>query len=169
MTPLPCTVRPATPADLPAMLAIYNHAVLHTTASYDYEPATLETRGAWFADRTARGFPVLVAEAGNEVVGWASFGLFRPWAGYRYSVEHSIYVAEAQRGRGIGRQLLAPLIDSARRLGMHAMLAGIDADNEASLRLHRALGFAQVAHFREVGHKFGRWLDLVFMELLLAQ
>jgi L-amino acid N-acyltransferase len=164
---MPTTIRLATPTDLPAILAIYNDAVLHTTASYDYEPATLEARIAWFEARNAQGLPILVATNDDLVVGWSSFGPFRPWAGYRYSVEHSIYVAAERRGQGIGRLLLAPLIDKARGLGMHTMLAGIDADNQASLRLHAAFGFVQVAHFRQVGHKFGRWLDLIFLQLLL--
>jgi L-amino acid N-acyltransferase len=111
---------------------------------------------------------VLVAETAGDIVGWSSFGPFRPWAGYRYSVEHSIYVAAHWRGQGIGRLLLGPLIDEARALGLHTMIAGIDADNEASLRLHTAFGFEKVAHFRQVGHKFGRWLDLVCMQLLLT-
>jgi L-amino acid N-acyltransferase YncA len=101
------------------------------------------------------------------VAGVGSYGPFRPWPGYRFTVEHSVYVARPYRGCGIGRSMVAALIEAARAQGMHAMIAGIDADNSASLRLHAALGFAQVAHFRQVGFKFGRWLDLICVELLL--
>jgi L-amino acid N-acyltransferase len=108
-----------------------------------------------------------VAEAGSEILGLSSIGPFRAWAAYQYSVENSVYVAARARGQGIGRLLIPPLITRARELGMHAMLAGIDAGNEASLRLHAYFGFREVAHFREVGWKFGRWLDLKFLELIL--
>ncbi len=120
-------VRPATSGDLPGILKIYNEAVLNTTASYDYEPRTLEHRAAWFED----------------------------------------HVKGDQRGRGIGRLLMQPLLEAARQRGLHAILAGIDAENEASIRLHTAFGFVKVAHFKQVGFKFGRWLDVIYMELLL--
>jgi phosphinothricin acetyltransferase len=161
------TVRPATPADLPAILAIYNDAVVNTTASYDLEPSTLEQRAAWFEARAAQGFPVLVAEAEGAAAGFGSYGKFRDKPGYRHTVEHSLYVAPGLRGRGIGRALLAELIALARAEGRHAMVGGVDAENQGSLRFHRAMGFVEVARFREVGHKFGRWLDIIFVELLL--
>jgi L-amino acid N-acyltransferase YncA len=161
------TIRAATHTDVPGILAIYNDAVLHTTASYDDDPSTLEARLDWFDAKMRHGFPVFVAGDDTGVVGWSSFGSFRPWPGYRRTVEHSVYVAAARRGQGIGAALLPPLIARARAMGMHAMIAGIDADNRPSLRLHARFGFARVAHFKEVGFKFDRWLDLVFMELLL--
>ncbi len=161
------TIRAATRTDVPSILDIYNDAVLHTTASYDDDPSTLEARLDWFDAKARHGFPVFVAEDDTGVVGWSSFGPFRPWPGYRHTVEHSVYVAAPRRGQGIGAALLPPLIARAREMGMHAMIAGIDADNRPSLRLHARFGFARVAHFKEVGFKFDRWLDLVFMELLL--
>lgn len=162
-------VRPAVRADVPAILAIYNHAVLHTTASYDLEPQALETRLAWFDARRQEGWLVLVAEQGGSVVGWSTYGRFRDKPGYRHSVEHSVYVAPDVHGRGLGTALMRPLIEQARQDGHHVMIAGVDADNAGSLRFHERLGFVPVAHFRQVGHKFGRWLDLVFLQLTLEQ
>ena len=161
-------VRPAIHEDLPGILAIYNEAVLNTTASYDYEPGTLEHRRAWFEDHVRDNFPVFVAvnEAGR-VVGWSALNRYRDRKGYQFTTENSVYVAADARGRGIGKLLMRPLIDAARERGLHAILAGIDAQNEASIRLHASFGFVKVAHFRQVGFKFGRWLDVVYMELLL--
>jgi L-amino acid N-acyltransferase len=160
-------VREAIESDLPQILEIYNEVILNTTAVYDYEPHSLEMRRQWFAAKKEQGFPVYVAEVGSEILGLSSIGPFRAWAAYQYSVENSVYVAARARGQGIGRLLIPPLITRARELGIHAMLAGIDAGNEASLRLHAYFGFREVAHFREVGWKFGRWLDLKFLELIL--
>jgi phosphinothricin acetyltransferase len=161
-------VREATQEDLPAILEIYNDAVLHTTATYDYEPRTMEHRIAWYEDHAKHNYPVFVAQNGaGRIVGWSSLNQYHARPGYRFTTENSIYVAADQRGRGIGKRLMPPLIDGARQRGLHAILAGIDAENEASLRLHTAFGFVKVAHFRQVGFKFGRWLDVVYMELLL--
>ncbi len=160
-------IRAATHSDVPSILAIYNEAVLHTTASYDYEPATLEARVAWYEDHVKEGLPVFVADVGGTVTGWSTFSSFRPKIGYRYSVEHSIYVAPDHQGQGIGRALMYPLITGARERGMHAMVAGIDGENAGSIRFHASFGFVQVGHLKEVGYKFDRWLDLVFMELLM--
>lgn len=161
------TVRPAALGDVPAILAIYNDAVLNLTASYDYEPSTLARQTGWFAEKRSAGYPVLVAEAGGEVVGWAALGPFRGRVGYRFAAEDSVYVAADRRGQGVGRALLAELIAEARALGLHALVAGIDSEGEASVRLHEALGFEHVGRFRQVGWKFDRWLDVIFMELLL--
>jgi L-amino acid N-acyltransferase len=160
------SIRPAAHADLPAILAIYNDAVLNTTASYDLEPSTLEQRVAWFDDRLRHGFPVLVADAGGEVVAFGSYGKFREKPGYRYTIEHSLYVAPEWRGRGVGRSMLQALIELAQAAGKHSMIGGIDATNSASIALHTSLGFVEVARFREVGHKFGRWLDIIFVQRL---
>ena len=162
------TVRPATPADLPGILDIYNEAVLNTTASYDYEPRTLEHRTQWFEERQRDNYPVLVAvdEAG-EVVGWSALNPFHARIGYRFTSENSVYVAASWRGKGIGRALLGPLLAAGRARGLHAILAVIDADNEASIRLHAAFGFEKVGHFKQTGFKFGRWLDVVYMEKLV--
>jgi L-amino acid N-acyltransferase YncA len=161
------TIRSATEADLPDLLEIYNDAILHTTASYDYEPHTLAMRRTWYDTKMAQGVPIFVAERQGRVIGFSSFGPFRAWAAYQYTVELSIYVAASDRGRGVGKQLMKPLIEAARAMNMHVMVAGIDATNEASLRLHRSFGFQEVAHFSQVGHKFGRWLDLKFLQLIL--
>ena len=161
------TIRRATEADLPAILAIYNDAILNTTAVYDYTPHTLAMRASWLAAKRADGYPVFVADDGGLAVGFSSLGPFRAWAAYKYSVENSIYIAPDRRGQGIGKLLLPPLIDAAAQIGMHAIIAGVDAQNTASYRLHRSFGFEEVAHFRQVGYKFGRWLDLKFLELIL--
>jgi phosphinothricin acetyltransferase len=159
------SVRPATAPDLPQILAIYNDVIATSTAIYTSEPSTLADRQAWFDSRLAAGFPVLVGVMGREVVGMSSFSDFRgAWPGYRYSVEHSIHVRSDHRGRGIGSALVRALFPIAAALGKHVIIGGIDAANDASLRMHERLGFERVAHFREVGRKFDRWLDLVFMQ-----
>ncbi|GGL73581.1 phosphinothricin acetyltransferase [Deinococcus aerolatus] len=170
---MPPRVRPATRADVPAMLEIYNHAVLHTTASYDLEPVVLETRLAWFDHKQVAGWPVLVLEepgevTGDRVIGWATYGPFREKPGYAGTVEHSIYVREDRRGSGLGHLLMLALIADARARGFHVMVGGVDASNAGSLAFHARLGFVQVAEFRQVGRKFGRWLDLAFVQLLLG-
>jgi phosphinothricin acetyltransferase len=161
-------VRPATHDDLPGILAIYNEAVLNTTATYDYEPRTLEHRTAWFDDHVKHNYPVFVAvDQEGRVAGWSALNRYHDRKGYQFTSENSVYVAADQRGRGIGKLLMNPLIDAARQRGLHAILAGIDADNQASLRLHASFGFVKVAHLKQVGFKFGRWLDVVYMELML--
>ena len=161
------TIRQANETDLPQILEIYNEIILNTTAVYDYEPHTLEMRKQWFETKRQQGFPVFVAEEENIIVGFSSFGPFRAWAAYKYSVENSIYVKADKRGKGMGKLLLSPLIDAAKELNMHTIIASIDATNRASLQLHKNFGFIEVAHFKEVGYKFGRWLDLKFLQLIL--
>jgi len=153
--------------DLQAMLAIYNDAIINTTAVYDYQPRSSDAQRQWFETKQAQGLPVFVAHAGVTIIGFGSFGPFRPWPAYQYTVENSLYVDSSYRRRGAGTVLLGSLLEAAQRAGYHAMVAGIDATNEASLALHRKAGFQPVAHFREVGWKFERWLDLVFMERML--
>lgn len=157
-------VREAEPGDLEPILAIYNEAVLHTTATYDYEPRTMDAQRQWLETKRAQKLPVLVGVERGAVAGFASYGPFRAWAAYLYTVENSIYVAPEHRGRGVGTAILGPLVELARARGFHAMVAGIDATNAPSLKLHAKFGFEPVAHFREVGWKFERWLDLVFLE-----
>ena len=160
-------VRTATANDLPAMLVIYNDIIINTTAVYDYEPHTIEMRRQWFTTKQEQGFPVFVAEENGVIAGFSSFGTFRTWAGFKHTVENSIYVSAEHRGKGIGKLLLPPLIDAAKELKLHAIVAGIDATNDISITLHKKFGFIEVAHFKEVGYKFDRWLDLVFMELIV--
>ena len=161
------SIREAIKADLPQLLTIYNEIILNTTAVYDYEPHTIEMRRQWFDAKKVQGFPVFVAEESERILGFSSIGPFRAWAAYKYSVENSVYVAANARGQGIGKLLLAPLIDAAGKLSLHTIIAGIDATNDASLRLHKGFGFEEVAHFKEVGWKFGRWLDLKFLQLIV--
>lgn len=160
-------IRPATPADLDRILALYNHAVLHTTAVYDDTPRTPAGQAEWFAAKQASGWPVIVAEVDGRVAGFASYGPFRPQPGFKATVENSLYVDPDCFGRGIGSSLLAALIELARADGRHAMVAGIDADNAVSIRLHAKFGFREVGRLPETGRKFGRWLDLVFLQKLL--
>ena len=160
-------IRPAQFKDLTAILEIYNHAVLHTTASYDYEPRTMEHRIAWYEQHQKQELPIYVAENENGVVGWSSLSRYHDRIGYRFTVEDSVYVAEASRGQGVGKKLLAPLIQAARERQLQAIIGAIDADNQVSIRLHAGFGFEKVGHFRKVGFKFDRWLDVVYMELLL--
>ena len=165
----PILVRPAGHADLPGILEIYNDAVLNTTATYDEEPRTMEHRVAWFDEHVKNDYAVLVAENEQKrIVGWSALNPYHARAGYRFTSENSVYVAADHRGQGVGKLLLAPLIEAARQRGLHAILAGIDAQNEASLRLHASFGFTQVARLKEVGYKFGRWLDVIYLELLLV-
>ena len=160
-------IRPAVEADLPAILAIYNDAVLNTTAIWNWDTVDLPNRQAWFAARRAQNYPVLVADEGQGAIAYASFGDWRPFDGYRHTVEHSVYVGPAAQRRGLGSALLEGLIGEARQLGKHVMLGGIDASNEPSLALHRRHGFVETARMPQVGQKFGRWLDLVFMQKVL--
>jgi L-amino acid N-acyltransferase len=161
-------IRPAGEADLPEILAIYNDIIASTTAVYSLEPVALANRVTWFSERTGAGYPVLVAEVEKRVAGFASFAEFRGlWPGYRYSVEHTVHVCSDMRGVGIGTGLVSALIPLAARLGKHVMLGAIDATNEASIRMHARLGFEPSAHLREVGRKFGRWLDLILMQRLI--
>ena len=157
-------VRDATEDDLPAILEIYNSVIATSTAVYRDTPATLDDRLAWWRAKREPGFPTLVADESGTVTGFASFGDFRAWPGYRFTVEHTVHVHRDHRGRGVGSALMLPLIARAQALGKHVMIAGVDADNAGSLIFHERLGFERVAHFREVGFKFGRWLDLVFLQ-----
>jgi L-amino acid N-acyltransferase len=153
--------------DLPQILAIYNEVIRNSTAVFS-EVEFTEARGtAWLDAKREQGFPLIVARDASGVVGFGTFGEFRSWPGYRHSIEHSVHVRLDCRGKGLGRALVAALMRRATDMGKHAMIAGIDADNSVSIRLHRSLGFATVGHFHEVAFKFGRWLDLVFMECIL--
>jgi phosphinothricin acetyltransferase len=156
-------IRKALSADIPAILSIYNDMILHTTAVYDVDPHTIEQRMRWYEERTAGGFPIIVAEENEHVIGFASYGSFRPWQGFRFTVEHAVYVSTQAQGKGVGRRLLEALVEHAQQQGVHVMVAGIDAANHSSIQLHEKLGFVTAGILREVGHKFDRWLDLQFM------
>ena len=160
-------IRTATENDLQATLDIYNEIIANSTAIFQYEPQTLEMRKVWFAEKKAKNYPVFVAEENNVIVGFSTFGQFRNWQAYQYSVENSVYVKADCRGKGIAKLLLQPLIDAAKQMQLHTIIAGIVADNEASIALHKQFGFVEVAYFKEVGWKFDKWLDLVFMQLTL--
>jgi phosphinothricin acetyltransferase len=160
-------IRPATEADLPAILAIYNDAVTKTTAIWNEAPSDLGSRQVWFAERRQAGFPVLVADDEGKVLGYGSFGEFRPFDGYRLTVEHSVYVLDEAQGRGIGKMLLKALIAEARTLGKRVMVGAIDASNYASLALHDTMGFEERGRMPGVGEKFGKRLDLVLVQLTL--
>jgi L-amino acid N-acyltransferase YncA len=160
-------IRDADDSDLPAITEIHNHAVVHTTAIWNEDAVDVADRAAWLADRTARGYPVIVAVDDSGLVGYASYAQWRPHSGYKHTVEHSVYVRGDQRGRGIGKTLMAELIERARAAGVHVMIGGIESGNVASIVLHERLGFAEVGRMPQVGAKFGRWLDLSMLQLVL--
>lgn len=165
-TPAP-VIRLACAEDLEAINAIYNHYVLHSTCTYQEQPEPIEGRRDWFA-RHGAAHPVTVAEVDGRIVGWGSLSAYHARSAYRYTVENSVYVDHAFHRRGIGSALLRDLIARARALGHHTVIAGIDASQTASIGLHARFGFEQVGQLREVGLKFGRWLDVVYMELRLS-
>ena len=162
-------IRHARSDDLPAILAIYNDAVLNTTAIWNERPVDLANRQQWLDGRNAQGYPVLVAtDADDQVLGYASFGDWRPFEGFCNTVEHSVYIRGDQRGKGLGPLLMQALIEQARGVGKHVMVAAIESGNGASIRLHERLGFTVTGQMPQVGCKFGRWLDLTFMQLMLT-
>ncbi len=161
------SLRPASSRDLPAVLGIYNEAVRTSTATFDTRAETLQKRRAWFRVHGKR-HPVLVAESAGRVVGWASLSPWSPRGGYADTVEDSFYVAEGFRGRAIGRALLEALMAEAGRAGHHAVIARMCTESSASIHLHRRLGFRPTGTLREVGRKFGRFLDVLTMQRLLA-
>lgn len=150
-----------------AILDILNDAIAHTTAIYDYHPRTPASMQAWFAAKEKDSYPVIGIEEAGRLLGFASYGSFRAWPAYRYTVESSVYVAEEARGRGCGRKLMEELIRLARIQDMHTLVACIDMQNTASIRLHEKLGFSNSGVLRQVGYKFGHWLDAGFFQLIL--
>ncbi len=152
----------------PAILDILNEAIVTSTALYDYEPRSPESMLGWFEAKDQGRFPVLGAvDARGALLGFATYGGFRGWPAYKYTVEHSVYVHKDHRGEGIGRALLASLIDAARAQQYHVLVGGIDATNSISIALHNALGFRHAGTIRHAGFKFGAWRDLAFYQLLL--
>ena len=160
------TIRPATTADLETINEIYNYYVLNSTCTYQTEPETMDARRAWFAAHGEK-HPITVAEDAGQIVGWGSLSRFHARAAYSRTVENSIYVDPRQHRRGIGRALLNDLIDRARSLGHHTIIAGIDAEQAPSVAIHAVMGFQNVALLNEVGFKFDRWLHVIYMQRML--
>jgi len=151
-----------------SILDIFNEAIVTSTALYDYRPRAPESMVGWFQTKEANGFPVIGAVDGQgALLGFASYGMFRAWPAYKYSVEHSVYVHKDHRGQGLGRVLMRALIEAAREREVHVMVGGIDVANTGSIALHESLGFAHAGTIRQAAFKFGRWLDLGFYQLIL--
>jgi phosphinothricin acetyltransferase len=160
-------IRPATESDLPAINDIYNHYVYSSTCTYQEQPETLEARHAWFAHHDPARHPITVALREDQIVGWGSLSEFRDRSAYRFTVEDSVYIRHDMHRRGIGSAILADLIQRAKIIGFKTIIAGADAEQLASIAIHRKFGFEEVAHFRKVGFKFQRWLDVIFLQLWL--
>jgi L-amino acid N-acyltransferase len=158
----------AVEADLQKITEIYNDVIRTSTAIFSDTPVTVEDRIAWWKARVAQGYPVLVARDENGIAGFATFGDFRAWPGYRFTVEGTIHIDATARRRGVGASLLEVLIQRARAAGKYVMVAGVDSENVASLQFLERSGFERVGHLREVGNKFGRFLDLVFLQYMLG-
>ncbi len=162
-------LRAAVPHDLPGILKIVNHNILHSTAVYDDEPKTIEYMQAWFTEKQQGSWPVVVALRNNEVAGYGTYNIFKPKEGYKYTVEHSLYVADEFTGKGIGKLLMTELIWLAKQQGLHSMIGYIDADNKDSISFHKKFGFKEAGKLTRAGFKFNRWLDVILMELLLTE
>ena len=160
-------IRNATIEDVPKILEIVNHAILYTTSNYLYDVQTLENQLQWFEDKKSKEFPIIVADYNGTAIGFGTYGTFREKIGYQFTVEHSVYVAPEFIGKGIGKQLLLALIVLAKDEGYHTMIGGIDAANTGSIAFHKKFGFVDAGVIKEVGFKFGKWLDLQFMQLIL--
>ena len=162
----PPVIRLASPADLETINSIYNFYVTRSTATYQESPETMPDRLAWFA-RHGPSHPITVAELGGKVVGWGSLSPFHTRSAYRHTVESSVYVADGMHRRGIGKAIMIDLIARARAAGHHTIIALIESEQLPSLRIHESLGFKTAGNLREVGHKMGRWLDVIYMQLMI--
>ncbi|MBU3182726.1 GNAT family N-acetyltransferase [Clostridium psychrophilum] len=160
-------IREAVGNDLIDILGIYNDAILNTTAIYDYNAHTLNDRKQWYEKKKQDGYPILVVEENNKVIGFATYGPFRDWPAYKYTVEHSIYVNNNCRNKGTGTKLIKELIKIINEKEYATMVAGIDESNEKSVRMHKKLGFKYAGKIDKAGFKFGKWLNLVFYQLEL--
>jgi len=167
-------IRDAVQSDFEQITAIYNEVLANSTAIYNDRPATVEERISWWRSRVTQGYPVLVAASdsqavsGPQIAGFATFGDFRSWPGYRFTVEGTVHIRAGERGHGVGTALLNAIVARARTQGKHIMIAGVDSENAASLRFLERFGFARAGCLREVGYKFNRYLDLVFMQYWIA-
>lgn len=162
------TIRPLTADDLDAVNAIYNHYVETSTATFQLDPETAEERRDWFHARTAM-HPTSAAEAGGELIGYAALSPWKSRCAYRFSAELSVYIRPDWHRRGVGRALVLDLLERGRAAGLHAVIGGACTEHPASIALQESLGFTHVAHFREVGYKFGRWLDVVYLQLVFPE
>ena len=161
------SIRAAAERDVQRILEIINYEIEHSTVVYDYEPRTYAQQLQWFQKKQADQMPVIVAEELNQILGFATYGIFRPWDAYQYSVEHSIYIDKSARSKGIGKLLMTELIQLAKSGGYHTMIAGVDGSNEGSFEFHKRFGFEEIGTFKQVGYKFDQWLDLRFLQLFL--
>nr|WKN36843.1 GNAT family N-acetyltransferase [Tunicatimonas sp. TK19036] len=162
-------IRKADEHDIPGILRIVNYEIVHTTANYSYQENSLDDQLEWYWKKQEERWPVIVADLNHKVIGFGTYGAFRLKEAYRYSVEHSVYVAKEARGQGIGQMLLKELIQLALQQSYHTMIAGVDSSNQGSYAFHQRMGFKEVGRFSEVGYKFDRWLDLILMQLLLRE
>ncbi|MDO6450866.1 GNAT family N-acetyltransferase [Oceanobacillus profundus] len=160
-------IREATEKDLMGILHIYNDAILHSTAVYAYKPQTLESRQQWYEQKMEEGYPILVCEQDNKVAGFATFGPFRAWPAYKYTIEHSVYVNKEYQKRGVGTSLMKELIAIAKEREYMTLVAGIDAANEKSIAMHKNFGFVYSGIIEKAGFKFNKWIDLTFYQLEL--
>ena len=160
-------IRPYTLADTPSILDIINYNILNSTALYDYHPRSLEQQTVIFDEKLEKGFPIIVATSDDTVVGFGYYGDFRFREAYRFTVEHSVYVANAFHGKGIGKLLMKKLITLAKEQKLHTMIAVIDSENQSSVEFHEKFGFKTVGIIKESGYKFDRWLHSVIMQLFL--
>jgi L-amino acid N-acyltransferase len=152
-----------------AILAIYNEAIATSTALYEYQPRTLATIETWFKTKAEDNYPIIgMEDSSGNLMGFATYGTFRPYAAYQYSVEHSVYVDAQFRNRGVGKRLLQEIISLAKQQNYHTMIGGIDGSNKISIKLHQSLGFVHCGSIKEVAFKFDRWLNLEFYQLLLS-
>jgi len=161
------SLRLATESDLPAINEIYNHYVLCSTCTYQLEPETMADRLIWFREHPPEKYPVIVSETEGQITGWGALSKFRPRAALAPTVEASVYIIDKMHRRGLGRMILTDLIERARQAGFHSMIGSVSAEQTASIALQESTGFRRVAHLVEIGNKFGKWLDLIYMQLML--
>lgn len=161
------SLRPARITDLYSILEITNYEILNSTVLYEYETRTIEQQTDWFNEKLTHNWPIIVAESEGLVIGFGTFGSFRARPAYSKSIEHSVYVHKDYRGKAVGNALMVELIRLAKENGFHTMIAGIDSSNMGSVEFHRKFGFEMVGTFKEVGFKFDKWLNVVFMQLML--
>ena len=160
-------IRPFEIKDTQSILDIINYNILNSTALYDYKTRDFETQKTILEDKIIKGFPVIVAECDGKLVGFGMYSEFRFREAYKFTVEHSVYVSPNEMGKGIGKMIMAQLIVLAKAQGFHTMIGVIDSENKSSITFHEQFGFKTVGIIKESGYKFDRWLDSVFMQLLL--